>query len=83
MHLDNGAVHRDRLQFDAHYLFSLQVFEHPVEHPVLRPSVHTGVDRVPLAKPGRQTTPLAPLLGHIQNRIELELTRFGGHLKIK
>ena len=52
-----------RLQFDAHYLFSLQVFEHPVEH---RPPVHSSVYSVPVAKPAGQPPPLAPLLGDIQ-----------------
>jgi len=35
MDLDDGAVHRHRLQLEADDLLPLQLFEHPVEHPVL------------------------------------------------
>ncbi len=70
MHLDDGAVQRDRLQLDTHYLFSLKVFEHPVQNPLLRPAVHAGIDRVPVAEPGRQPAPLAAVLGHIQDRVQ-------------
>ena len=48
----------------------LQVFEDPVEHPVLGPTIHTGVDRVPVPKALRQPSPLAPLLGDVQDRVE-------------
>ena len=40
-----------RFKLDTHHLFSLQVLEDPVEHPVLRPAIHTGVEGVPVAKP--------------------------------
>ena len=53
MNFDHGTVHRVRLELDSHYLFSLQMFEYPVEHTVLGPAVHACVDRVPSAKPGR------------------------------
>ena len=33
MDLDDGAVHRHRLELDAHDLLSLQVFEHLVQTP--------------------------------------------------
>ena len=49
---------------------ALQVFEDPVEHPVLGPTIHTGVDRVPVPKALRQPSPLAPLLGDVQDRVE-------------
>ena len=70
MYLDDGAVHRDRLKPDAHYLFALQVFKYPVEHAVLSPTVHTGVDCVPPAETRWQTPPLAAMLSNIQNGIE-------------
>ena len=70
MDLDDGAVQRYRFQFDAHDLFPLEVFKHPVEHPILRPAVHPCVNGMPVAEAGRQPSPLAALLGDIQDRVE-------------
>ncbi len=70
MHFDYRAVHRDRLELDTHYLFSLQMFKYPVEHTILGPAVHACVDRVPSAKSRRESSPLAPMLSNIQDRIE-------------
>ena len=70
MNLDDGAVHRNRLKLDTHYLLSLQIFEYPVESPILRPPVHPGVDGVPVAESIRQPPPLAALLGDIQDCVE-------------
>ena len=77
MDLDDGAVHRYRFEFDAHDLFPLEVFKHPVEHSILRPAVHPCVDGMPVAESGRQPPPLAALLGDIQNRVEhLQVRQF-------
>ena len=57
----------DRFELDAHYLFSLQAFEYPVEHAVLGPAVHAGVDGVPSAKPRRQPPPLATMFSNIED----------------
>ena len=70
MDLDNRAVQSNRLQLDAHHLLSLQIFEYPVKHSSLRPSVHPRVDGVPVAKARRQPTPLAALLSNVQDGIE-------------
>ena len=70
MYLDDRAVQRNSLELDSHYLFPLQVFEYPVEHTVLGPAVHAGVDGVPFAESARQPSPLATLLGHVQDGIE-------------
>ena len=58
------------VELDAHYLFSLQMFEYPGEHSVLGPAVHAGVDGVPFAKPRRQSPPRATMLSNIQDCIE-------------
>ena len=77
MDLDDGAVQRYRFQFDAHDLFPLEVFKHPVEHPILRPAVHPCVNGMPVAEAGRQPSPLAALLGDIQDRVEhLQVRQF-------
>ena len=70
MDLDDGAVHRHRLELDAHDLLSLQVFEHLVQHPVLRPAVHPRIDGVPIAKSRRQPSPFAAMFGDIQDGVE-------------
>ena len=70
MDLDDGAVQRHRLQLDADQLGALQVFEHPVEHPVFGPAIHAGIDRVPIPEATRHAPPLAPVLGDVQDRIE-------------
>ncbi len=41
----------DTASSDTHDLFSLQVLEDPLEHAVLRPAIHAGVEGVPVAKP--------------------------------
>jgi hypothetical protein len=70
MHLHRGRVQCDRLDLDAHDLLQLQLLEDPVHDPAFRPAVHPGVDGVPVAKPLRQTAPLASMLGHIQQRVQ-------------
>ena len=48
----------------------LKLRKYPIEHPILGPPIHTGVDRVPVAEPLGQTAPFAPLLGHVQDRVQ-------------
>ena len=70
MDLDDRAVHRHDFQLETDDPLPLQLLEHPVEHAVLRPAVHPGINGVPVAEPRRQTPPLAAVLGHIQNSVE-------------
>lgn len=70
MNLDDGAIHRHRLELDTHDLLALQVFKHTVQHPVLGPAVHPRVDGVPIAKFLRQSSPFAAMFGDIQNGVE-------------
>jgi hypothetical protein len=41
-----------------------------VEHPSLGPTMHAGVDRVPVAEPLGHAAPLAAVLGHVQHGID-------------
>ena len=41
-----------------------------IPHAVLGPVIQASVDGVPVAKSLRQSAPLAPLLGHVQQRLE-------------
>ena len=70
MNLHEGAGHRNRLQLDPPELFLLEVGEHPVKDTGLRPAIHPGVDGRPPPEPGRSSSPLAPMLGDVQDGIE-------------
>jgi len=70
MHLDDGAVERDRFDLDAHDLSMLQLLEHPIQHSQLGPTVHAGVNGVPVAKALGQAAPLATVLAHIQDGVQ-------------
>jgi hypothetical protein len=70
MYLHDGAVQGHRLDSDTHDLSMLQLGKHPIQHAALRPAIHAGVDRVPVAEPLGQATPLAALLGHVQDRVQ-------------
>ena len=70
MDLDDGAIHRHGLKLDAYDLLALQVFEHPVQDPVLGPAVHSRVNGVPIAESLRQSSPFAAVFGDIQNGVE-------------
>ena len=70
MDLDAGGVQRDRLDLDAHDLGPLQFLEHAIEYTGLGPAVHARVDRVPVAEPFGQSTPLAAMLGHIEDGVD-------------
>jgi hypothetical protein len=76
MTLDDGAVERDRLDLDAHDLRLLQALEHPVQHTALGPAIHARVDRVPVAEPLGQATPLAAVLGHVQDGVQHPQIRY-------
>src|SRR5437764_14121291 len=70
MYLDAGAVERHCLDPDSHDLLALELFEHLVEHPGLRPPTHAGVDRVPIAESLGQAPPLASVLCDVQHGID-------------
>src|ERR1017187_9505153 len=70
MYLHDGRVQLDGFDPDAHDLLPLQLFKDAVQCAILRPAVHAGIDGVPIAEALGQPTPLASLLGHIQNRVQ-------------
>lgn len=70
MNLDDGRVQREGFDADAHDLLQLQLLEDAIKHPVLRPAVHPDIDGMPVAEPPRESAPLTPLLGNIENRVE-------------
>ena len=70
MHLDDGRVHFDGFDLDAHDLFPLQTFEDMIQDTVFGPAIHAGIDGVPRAESLGQSTPLATLLGNIEQRVK-------------
>src|SRR3989304_6887619 len=70
MPLDGGRVQFYGLDLNAHDLLPLQPLKDGIQHAGVGPATHAGVDGVPVAKTLRQSAPLAPLLGHVQQRVE-------------
>src|SRR5687768_11769226 len=70
MYLDDSAVQAHRLDPDTDELLLLQHLEQPIEHAGLSPSIHTSVDRMPIPKAFRQSTPFAAVLSYIKDRID-------------
>ena len=68
--LDDRAVHGDRFDPDAHDARLLQPREHPIEDAQFGPTVHAGVNRVPVAEVPGQAAPPTAVLGHVQDRIQ-------------
>jgi len=64
-----GAVEARGLDPDPDHLLPLQVPEHAVQNPLLRPPVHARVDGVPVAEVLRQAAPLAAVPGHAENGV--------------
>src|SRR5665811_115678 len=75
MYLHDGRVQLDGFDPDAHDLLPLQLFKDAVQRAILRPAVHAGIDSKTIAEALGQPTPLAPLLGHIQNRVQYREVR--------
>lgn len=70
MHLDAGGVQRHSFELDLHDLRALQLLKGTVEHAQLGPAVHARVDGVPVAETLGQATPLAAVLGDVQDGVE-------------
>src|SRR5271168_3189665 len=70
MNFDNRAIQTHRLDLDADELLTLQLRKEPIEHTGLSPAVHARVDRMPVTESFRQCTPLAAILGHIEDGID-------------
>jgi hypothetical protein len=50
MNFDNRTVQSHGLDPDAHDLLLLQLREDPIENAALGPTIHSGVDRVPVSE---------------------------------
>jgi len=70
MHLDYGAVQRHCLDLDPHDLVALQLFKDPIQHTSFGPPIHTRLDGVPITETLGKSTPFAPMLSHVQNRVQ-------------
>jgi hypothetical protein len=70
MHFDYGAVQSHGFDLDTDDLIVLQLCEHSIQHPILGPPIHAGVDGVPLAESLWKATPFAALLGDVQDGVQ-------------
>src|SRR3974390_1066116 len=70
MHFDRGGVQLDRLDADAHHLLSLEQFENLIQHALLGPAIHAGINGMPGTETLRQSAPLAAVLSDIEQRVE-------------
>lgn len=70
MDLDEGTIQRHDFDLDPDDLGLLQLGKHAIQHPALRPAIHAGIDRVPVAEWRGEPTPFAPLLGDVQDSVE-------------
>ena len=50
MDLDDGTVQGDGFDFHADDLCVLQLCKYAIQHPALRPTIHAGIDGVPVAE---------------------------------
>ena len=50
MHFDRRTVQGYRFDLDPHDLIVLQLREYAIQHAVLGPAIHAGVDGVPVAE---------------------------------
>jgi hypothetical protein len=67
MDRDDGTVQGDGFDFHADDLWVLHLCKDAIQHPALRPTIHTGIEGVPVAESLGQTAPVAPLLGDVQD----------------
>jgi len=70
MDFDDGTVQGHSFDLHADDLSVLQLCKYAIQHPALRPPVHTSIDGVPVAEPLGQTTPFAPLLDDVQDGVQ-------------
>jgi hypothetical protein len=69
MNLNDRTVQANRLDLDADKLLALQLSKQSIQHARLGPAIHTGVDRMPVAKSLRQRTPFAAVLRHKEDGV--------------
>jgi hypothetical protein len=70
MDLHNGAIQTHRFDLDANELLLLQLLENSIEHARLRPAIHASVDRMPVTKALGHRSPLAAVLGYVEDRVD-------------
>src|SRR3974377_2204408 len=70
MHFDGGRIQAHSLDADAHDLLALQLLEDLIQHAVLGPAVHAGIDGMPISEAFGQAAPLAAVLGDIEQGVQ-------------
>ena len=70
MHLHDRAVQGNRFHANPDDVLALKRLEDPIQHAVLGPPAHSGIDRVPGTISPRQSPPFAAMLGNVKDRVE-------------
>src|SRR5665213_3251832 len=70
MNLDDRAIQREGLDFDAHDLSCLQLLEDGLQYALLRPAAEPRINRVPISESLWQATPFAAVLSDVENGVE-------------
>ena len=70
MNFNDRAIERNRFNLDANDLRLLQSLEQAVEDTFLAPAIHSRLDRVPVSKAFRTTTPFAALFSDVQDGVQ-------------
>ena len=64
------TVDADVINLDIDHVAFLQRCKNTIQHAVFRPAIRPRIDRVPIAEAFRQSSPLAPMFGDVQDRID-------------
>jgi hypothetical protein len=70
MHFNGGAVQAHVLDPDRQNLFLLQTGKDSIQDPSFAPTVHSGVDGMPVAKMFWQAAPFATMLDYVKQGVE-------------
>lgn len=67
---DRCAVKAEAIDGNPDHVVLLKRIEQPIQNARVGPSAHARVNGVPLAKPFRQSTPFAAILGDKENGVD-------------
>ncbi len=70
MDFDGGGIQAHGFDADAHDLLALQLLEDLIQYAALGPAIHAGVDGMPISEAFGQSTPLAAVLGDIEQGVQ-------------
>ena len=70
VYLDQRAVETKAIHRYTDHVVFLKRIKQPIQHARIGPTAHSGIDRVPFAKPRRQGPPFAAIFGDKEDRVD-------------